>query len=123
MTITRDAVLEALRQVKYPGYSRDIVSFGLVKDVQIDGSAVGVLVELTSANQEIGNQIADAARQAIRTQIPGLSDAHVQVRLPAQASGQASGQAAGGALARNKVEGIRRVVAVASGKGGVGKST
>ena len=44
MNPTQDAVLNALRTVKYPGYSRDIVSFGLVKEVQVDGPAIGVLL-------------------------------------------------------------------------------
>ena len=81
-TILESSVMEALRTVKYPGYSRDIVSFGLVKGVQIDGSAVGVLLELTTPNPEVGNQIADAAKAALRDQIEGITDAHVQVQVP-----------------------------------------
>ena len=46
----RDAVIEALKAVKYPGYSRDIVSFGLVKDVVANHGAVSVLIQLSSAN-------------------------------------------------------------------------
>jgi len=83
-TILESSVMEVLRTVKYPGYSRDIVSFGLVKGVQIDGSAVGVLLELTAPNPEIGNQIADAAKAALRDQIEGITDAHVQVHLLGQ---------------------------------------
>ena len=71
LTILESSVMEALRTVKYPGYSRDIVSFGLVKGVQIDGSAVGVLLELTTPNPEIGNQIADAAKAALRDRSRG----------------------------------------------------
>ncbi|MBN9689835.1 MAG: Mrp/NBP35 family ATP-binding protein [Verrucomicrobia bacterium] len=118
--ITPEAVLQVLRQVKYPGYSRDIVSFGLVKDVQVDGSAVGVLIELTSPNPEVGEQIADAARLTLRDQIPGLSDAHVQVKVPTP---QQTAGTPGGPLVKNKLPHIRRIIAVASGKGGVGKST
>jgi ATP-binding protein involved in chromosome partitioning len=122
VSFTTEAVLAVLRGVKYPGYSRDIVSFGLVKDVQIDGAAVGVLLELNSPNPETGRQIADAARLALREALPGLSDAHVQVRVPAAAAAPGA-VPAGGAAAGNRVPGIRRVLAVASGKGGVGKST
>lgn len=118
--ITPEAVLQVLRQVKYPGYSRDIVSFGLVKDVQVDGSAVGVLIELTSPNPEVGEQIAEAARLALRDHLPELSDAHVQVKVPTP---QQTASNPGGLLAKNKLPNIRRVVAIASGKGGVGKST
>lgn len=118
--INSEAVLQVLRQVKYPGYSRDIVSFGLVKDVQVDGSAVGVLIELTSPSPEVGEQIAEAARLALRDHLPELSDAHVQVKVPTP---QQTASTPGGLLAKNKLPNIRRVIAIASGKGGVGKST
>jgi len=118
--MTQEAVLAVLRLVKYPGYSRDIVSFGLVKEVQIDGDAVGVLIELTTPNPEIGEKIADAARLTLREKFPSLKDAHVQVRVP---TAQQAAAAAPGMAARNQVPGLARIVAVASGKGGVGKST
>lgn len=117
--ITQDQVFDALRTVKYPGYSRDIVSFGLVKEVQVDGTAIGVLIELSSPQREVGEKIADSARLALREQIPGLTDAHVQLRVPVLPSASA----APGTSAPNSVAGIRRWIAVASGKGGVGKST
>ena len=123
LTILESSVMEALRTVKYPGYSRDIVSFGLVKGVQIDGSAVGVLLELTTPNPEIGNQIADAAKAALRDQIEGITDAHVQVQVPPPTSAVSATPANTGVAQRNRMPGVRRVVAVASGKGGVGKST
>lgn len=118
--MTQEQVLQVLRGVKYPGYSRDIVSFGLVKDIQIDGSAVGVLIELTSPNPQMGEQIADAVRLALRDQLPELTDAHVQLRVP---TGPAPSAPAGSPVAAKSVEGVRRWIAVASGKGGVGKST
>jgi ATP-binding protein involved in chromosome partitioning len=117
--MTQDAVLAALRLVKYPGYSRDIVSFGLVKEIQVDGDAVGVLIELTTPNAELGEQIADAARLTLKEQFPALKDAHVQVRVPTPQQAAA----APGAASKSKVPGLARIVAVASGKGGVGKST
>lgn len=119
-TLQESSVMEVLRTVKYPGYSRDIVSFGLVKGIQIDGGAVGVLLELTSPNPEIARQIADAAKAALRDQLEGITDAHVQVQVPTPA---AAASANTGVPQRNRMPGVRRVVAVASGKGGVGKST
>ena len=118
--LSQDAVLAVLKTVKYPGYSRDIVSFGLVKDIQIDGMAVGVLIELTTPNQELGEQIADAARLALRDRIEGLTDAHIQLRVPTP---QQAAAAAPGLGAKTKIPGLARIVAVSSGKGGVGKST
>jgi len=118
--MTQEDVLAALRTVKYPGYSRDIVSFGLIKGIQIDGNAVGVLVELTTPNQALGEQIADAARLALRDKIPGLTEAHVELRVPTTAQAPAG---PGGAATKQTIPGLARVIAVASGKGGVGKST
>ncbi len=118
--IQESSVMEVLRTVKYPGYSRDIVSFGLVKGVQIDGGAVGVLLELTTPNPEIGNQIADAAKAALRDRLEGITDAHVQVQVPTPVAAAAANT---GVPQRNRMPGVQRVVAVASGKGGVGKST
>lgn len=118
--LQESSVMEVLRTVKYPGYSRDIVSFGLVKGIQIDGGAVGVLLELTTPNPEIGKQIADAAKAALRDRLEGITDAHVQVQVPTPA---AAASANTGVPQRNRMPGVRRVVAVASGKGGVGKST
>jgi ATP-binding protein involved in chromosome partitioning len=117
--MTQESVLAVLKTVKYPGYSRDIVSFGLVKDIQIEGTAVGVLIELTTPNQELGEQIADAARLALRDRIEGLTDAHIQLRVPTPQQVAA----ASGLGAKTKIPGLARIVAVASGKGGVGKST
>ncbi len=118
--MTQEAVLAVLRTVKYPGYSRDIVSFGLVKGVQVDGTAVGVLIELTTPNAQLGEQIADAARLALRDQLPGLSDAHVELRVP---TAQQAAATPSGLAQRQKIPGLARIIAVASGKGGVGKST
>jgi ATP-binding protein involved in chromosome partitioning len=118
--MTQEAVLAILKTVKYPGYSRDIVSFGLVKDIQIDGTAVGVLIELTTPNPELGNQIADAARLALRDRLEGLTDAHIQLRVPTPQQAAAAAPTLG---TKTKIPGLTRIVAVASGKGGVGKST
>ncbi len=119
-SLTSEAVLTQLRGVKYPGYSRDIVSFGLVKDVQIDGTRVKVQIALTTADANIPKLIQETATAAIES-IPGVSEAVVQLDVSAPVSKAL--QAEGGALPQTRIEGIKHVIAVASGKGGVGKST
>jgi ATP-binding protein involved in chromosome partitioning len=119
--MTPELVTNALKDVKYPGYSRDIVSFGLVKDVVANQGAVSVVVQLTGGTQEIAQNIKAQAEAAIRA-LPGVQHVHVNVLLPATAPGSAPVQQSPW-KGQNKVPGIRRVVAVASGKGGVGKST
>ncbi len=121
--MTPETIKEALKQVKYPGYSRDIVSFGLVKDVSAENGAVAVVVELTGGSPEIAGQIKTEAEQAIRT-VPDVQHVYVDVKVPqggSRPAGQAASQNTG--PSPDRVAGIRRVVAVASGKGGVGKST
>ena len=118
--LTSDSILAQLRGVKYPGYSRDIVSFGMVKDVQIDGTRVSVRIAVTTADAKIPKQIEETASAAIES-IPGVSEAVVHVDVSAPVSKAL--QAEGGTLPSTKIAGVKHIVAVASGKGGVGKST
>jgi len=117
--LTREGVLDRLRGVKYPGYSRDIVSFGMVKDVRIDGTRVSVRISLTTADARIPKQIEETATAALES-IPGVSEATVQLDVSAPVT---KALQAGEGLPQTKIEGVKHIIAVASGKGGVGKST
>ena len=117
--LNESSILEALKAVKYPGYSRDIVSFGIVKHIAANNGAVSVTIQLTAANNEAAQKIKADSEAALRG-LDGVQMVSVQVNQPAAPVG---GQPAGGMAAPNKVPGIKRVVAIASGKGGVGKST
>jgi len=121
-SLSQDAILNALKAVKYPGYSRDIVSFGLVKSVAFHGDAVSVVMQLTSANHEAAAQIKAESENALKA-LPGVKLVHVEIKQPAAAAGAGAGGAQNPFASQNRVPGIKRVVAVASGKGGVGKST
>ncbi len=117
-TLSHDDVRNALKAVKYPGYSRDIVSFGLVKDIAASNGAISVSMQLTSANAEVAQQIKSECERVLKT-LPGVKLVHVEVKQPATApAGPQTPWAQ-----QSPVPGIRRFVAVASGKGGVGKST
>jgi ATP-binding protein involved in chromosome partitioning len=120
---SQETILNALKAVKYPGYSRDVVSFGLVKNIAINADAVAVTLQLTSANIEAAKQIKADCEQALKN-LSGVRVVHVDVNQPATAPGTPAGATGATPWAnQNRVPGIKRVVAVASGKGGVGKST
>ena len=117
--LTDDDIKSALKAVKYPGYSRDIVSFGLVKQIAAKDGAVSVSMQLTTNNPDVANQIKSESERVLKA-LPGVSRVHVEVT--AQGAPQAA-TPQGPWAQQQKVPGIRRIVAVASGKGGVGKST
>jgi ATP-binding protein involved in chromosome partitioning len=112
---SEDEIKNALKAVKYPGYTRDIVSFGLIKEVAVKDGAVSVVIQLTGGKSEAAQQIKSESEQALRS-LPGVKMVYVDVR-------QQGAAAAPGGPQQNKIPGIKRIVAVASGKGGVGKST
>ncbi len=114
-------VYEILKTVKYPGYTRDIVSFGLVKSVHIHEQNVEVVVQMTTNQQEVATQLQQAAAEALRV-LPGVGTVQVDVRLKDQgAAPEHTHQQASSNVA--PLPGVHNILAVASGKGGVGKST
>src|SRR5947208_16159261 len=116
MSISEDQIREALRSVRYPGFSRDIVSFGLVKDVQIDDGEVKVQLALATNDPNVPETIKHDAEKILRT-IDGVRSAKVLIDIQAPPGG------AGATVGAQRVPGIKHVIAVAIGKGGVGKST
>lgn len=113
--ITRDRVLEALKVVRDPDLHKDIVSLGFVKTVQIDGDAVAVNIELTTPACPVRDELKQAAVQAIRGMVPGVKT--VSVEMSSRVTRHEHRQ-------KNTVlPGVKNTIAVASGKGGVGKST
>jgi ATP-binding protein involved in chromosome partitioning len=119
--INEEIIRERLKSVKYPGYSRDIVSFGFVKQVAANNGAVSVSVELASAAPEVLKQIKAECENAIRS-LPDVGAVHVEVKA-ASGPGAPAAAAASPWDQQSGIPGIKKVVAVASGKGGVGKST
>jgi ATP-binding protein involved in chromosome partitioning len=111
-----EQIQEALRDVKYPGFNRDIVSFGLVKDVRISGADVSVLIALTTNDPKIPEAV-HRASVARLSALPGVEkvDVKIDIQSPAAATPAAAGP--------QGIPGVRHILAIASGKGGVGKSS
>ena len=117
MDTTKDAVFRALRTVNYPGFSRDIVSFGLVHGVLMEGTTARIGLVTTHLPPEIQQEIAEEATRAA-LMVPGVEDVLLQIGKPPQSKKVRTGRPT-----PEEIPGILHVVAVASGKGGVGKST
>jgi ATP-binding protein involved in chromosome partitioning len=117
---TQEQVLDALKKVKFPGLSRDIVSFGFVRNVQIDGGVVSFTVQFQTENPNVAQQIARESDAAVRA-LEGVTD----VKLHLEVGARQGGNVGGGAMPAGPraLEGVKYRIAVASGKGGVGKST
>ena len=113
--ITEAQILESLRTVKYPGFSRDIVSFGLVKSITIANSDVTIELSLAARDAGIPRQIHEAASAALAL-VPGIGEVKLDFDIK-----EPEGPA--GTVGRASITGVKRIIAVASGKGGVGKST
>lgn len=116
---SQDDIRNALKAVKYPGYSRDIVSFGLIRQIAAAEGAVRVELQLTTANPDVARQLKEDCERVLQG-LPGVRTSVVEVSQ----SGAPAG--AGGPdpwADQNRVPGVARILAVASGKGGVGKST
>ena len=116
MSISEEKVTNALKSVKYPGFTRDIVSFGLVKSVHIDDGEVKVQLALATNDPNVPATIKNDAESALR-EIEGVRSAKVLIDIHAPPAG------AGAGMGAMLIPGIKHVFAVASGKGGVGKST
>jgi len=125
-TMIDSKLLDALKQVKYPGFSRDIVSFGLVSGATLEGSTAKVGLAVTSADPRVPTQLKQDVEQALSV-IPGVEGVDVTVSVtkpntPPPPSGGGQGKGVTGP-AQQHLPGVKKIIAVASGKGGVGKST
>lgn len=114
--MTADAVRDALKQVKYPGFSRDIVSFGLVKDIQCREGETAVRIEIQTRDPKVPETIFRDAH-AVLDPLPDIGHVKIDIEIKDAPSTPAAG------VGKSSIPGVKTIIAVASGKGGVGKST
>jgi ATP-binding protein involved in chromosome partitioning len=115
MAVTESAVLDALRAVRDPDLHRDIVALKFVKDLRIEGGRVSFKIELTTPACPVKDQMRDQAR-ALVAALAGVDDVHVEMTAQVRA-------AMGPDLTKQPIPGVRNIIAVGAGKGGVGKTT
>jgi ATP-binding protein involved in chromosome partitioning len=135
LSATEQQVREALARVRYPGFTRDIVAFGVVRDLTVEGGRVSLTIDIGASNPAVAGPLERDVRAALAA-LPGIASVDLRIATASPSplkvvgspppgaphagppAGAASSLLEGGTLAR-----IRHVLAVASGKGGVGKST
>ena len=116
--ITESQVIQWLRDVKYPGFSRDIVSFGLIDSVEVENGVVKVYLQITTENKNIPPTIEKKIKERLIAE-PGVQDVHVMMHVNEPPKEKQAGEMPKPV----SIPGVDKVIAVASGKGGVGKSS
>jgi ATP-binding protein involved in chromosome partitioning len=117
--VTSDEIKEQLKQVKYPGFSRDIVSFGLIRSAGFADGTVKVALAISTNDPKVPLQLKREVEQCLRA-LPGVTDTIIDIAVSAVKTPAVGGNQPGTAAAPKT---IKYAVAIASGKGGVGKST
>ncbi len=113
--VSEAAVLQALTAVRDPDLNRNIVALKFIKDLRIEGGHVSFKIELTTPACPVKDQMREQAR-AVVMQVPGVTAVDVQMTAQVRAN-------LGADLSKAPVAGVKNIIAVGAGKGGVGKTT
>tara|TARA_Y100000588_G_scaffold105648_1_gene115504 strand:- start:358 stop:1497 length:1140 start_codon:yes stop_codon:yes gene_type:complete len=116
----KSQILELLKSVKYPGFSRDIVSFGLIKEIKINNDTINIDLALKTNNEEKKNEVVNSIKKILTQNFK-----QVAINIIDE-SPQKSDVSHGGLPTQQNqfnLNNIKNIIAIASGKGGVGKST
>lgn len=113
--VSEAAVLDALRAVQDPDLHKDIVTLGFVKEVRLDQGRVGVTIELTTPACPVKDLMRDQARAAVAA-VAGVTAVEIELTAAVRAVNRPE-------AGRAPVEGVKNIIAVGAGKGGVGKTT
>src|SRR5947208_8428259 len=113
--VTEAAVLDALKVVKDPDLHQDIVTLGFIKNLKIESDRVSFTIELTTPACPVKDQMREQAHAAV-TAVPGVKAVNVDMSASVRAVAAPDG-------GRAPVEGVKNIIAVGAGKGGVGKTT
>jgi ATP-binding protein involved in chromosome partitioning len=120
--LTEERVLEVLKSVRFPGLSRDIVSFGFVKDLAVGGGNVSFRLEVQTSSPRAAEEIQRDATEKLRS-LPGVNAVTIRLDVHEPAPAPPRGAVGVPPPDASLLPEVRFKIAVASGKGGVGKST
>lgn len=112
MAVTEEQVLKALSQVRDPEIGRDLLSLGMVRNIRVEGERVSFELVLTTPACPFREQLANMARQAV-AQLPGVKEVEMKITAEVLRS----------VPLETVLPGVKNIIAVGSGKGGVGKTT
>lgn len=117
--ITVEEIKNLLKKINYPGFSRDIISFGMVKNVSTTENGVEITLQINSDNIETISKLQNEIQEKLK--INGIEDVNITIQKPKNHPVQATGQQ--NPMNQQSIPGVKHIIAIASGKGGVGKST
>ncbi|PAF45444.1 Mrp/NBP35 family ATP-binding protein [Helicobacter sp. 11S02629-2] len=114
--ITQEQVLAVLKTIIYPGFQKDIVSFGFVKDITLQDYSLALRVEIPSSNPAVAKELEDSIKAGLDKL--GIENANIDIKMPSLKQ-----ETKAPISAKNIAPTIKHFVMISSGKGGVGKST
>ena len=114
--MTEENIKKELEKVVYPGFTKSIVEFGFLKEVNVEGDTVSVLVEITSSAAEVEKELRENITNVLAN--AGVKNLNIGIKKPEAPKQQSNSQSG-----KNIAPQIKNFVMVSSGKGGVGKST
>ena len=114
--ITENEVKSSLSKVMYPGFTKDIVTFGFVKNIDISSNDISILIEISSSAEEVAKQLRDDIKKELA--LIGIENPNLTIKQPAMPKEQSNTKSG-----KNIAPNIKNFIMVSSGKGGVGKST
>ena len=116
----KEQVIELLKKISYPGFSRDVVSFGMIHDVLINEDELSVILNIKSQNEEKKTTVINEIKNLLESE-SGYKK--IDISLNQNTSEAQANMPTPASQGPSSLSGIKHIIAVSSGKGGVGKST